>query len=200
MKQCGVCGKEYPAGARFCGADGTQLVEANPEPNGAGQSAFAQLAINARESNGARPALDALFGATYRLSSWLFHVRGDNPWPVCVQIKGQAHALAFTDHAAAQQWRTMQQQQFGVSSEDVAVMLLSIERASEMLLKMRAQGVEVLQFNYGSEAFALPIDNLPALYQHINGRALPCAQDADLRAAGARFDAELEKFERGEAV
>ncbi len=198
MKQCGACGKEYPAEARFCGADGTQLVEANPTPVGAAQSAFAQLAINARLCNGSRPALDALFGATFRLSSWLFHVRGDNPLPICVQIKGRTHALAFTDHAAAQLWRTMQRAFAPV--DDVAVMLLSIESASEMLLGLRARGYEILEFNYGGEAFAIPIDNLPVLYQHINGRELPCLQDADLRAAGDRFDAELEKFERGEEV
>jgi hypothetical protein len=57
--------------------------------------------------------------------------------------------------------------------------------------------VELVQFNYAGEGFNLPLENLPAAYHYFNGRELPCVQDAELRGAGARFDAELKEYERG---
>ncbi|HYY41633.1 MAG TPA: hypothetical protein VE775_02805 [Pyrinomonadaceae bacterium] len=193
MNQCAVCGREYPAENRFCGVDGTALVAANPTPGGGAQSAFEQLARNARLGNGARPQLDALWGVAYKLPSWLFLVRGDNMLPIACPVNGRTAVVAFTDHAAAQAFMT--QQRYG-PEDDISVMLLSVERASEMLLSLRARGVELVQFNYAGEGFNLPLENLPAVYQYFNGRELPCVQDAELRRAGERFDAELAEFER----
>jgi hypothetical protein len=197
MKQCGVCGREYPAENRFCGVDGTALVEAKLTPGDAAQSAFEQLARNARRGNGARPQLDALWGATYKLPSWLFLVRGDNMIPIACPVEGRTAVVAFTDHAAAQAFMT--QQRYG-PADDISVMLRGVERASEMLLGLRARGVELVQFNYAGEGFNLPVENLPATYHYFNGRELPCVQDAELRRAGERFDAELAEYERGKEV
>jgi hypothetical protein len=197
MKQCGVCGREYPVENRFCGVDGTALVEANPTPGDAAQSAFEQLARNARLGNGARTQLDALWSATYNLPSWLFLLRGDNMIPIACPVEGRTAVVAFTDHAAAQAFMT--QQRYG-PADDISVMLLSVERASEMLLGLRARGVELVQFNYAGEGFNLPLENLPAVYHYFNGRELPCVQDADLKRAGERFDAELAEHERGKEV
>lgn len=194
MKQCGVCGREFPAEARFCGEDGTPLVESNPAPEGGQQSAFEQLARNARLGNGARPVLDALWGAAYRLPSSIFLLRGDNMIPIACPVDGRTAVMAFTDHAAVQQFMTQQRY---TPADDISLMMLSVEQASEMLLGLRSRGVELLQFNGAGEGFNVTLNNLPAIYQYFNGRALPCVQDADLRNAEERFDAELDKYERG---
>ncbi len=176
MKQCGVCGREYPAEARFCGEDATPLAEANPAPGGAEDtSAFAQLARNARLSAGARAPMDALWGAVYRLPSWIFLVRGDNPIPIACPVEGRTAVVAFTHHAAAQQFMTQQRYS---PDDDISAMLLTVESASEMLLGLRARGVELLQFNYAGEGFNTPLNNLPGVYHYFNGRELPCVERA----------------------
>ncbi len=178
MKRCGVCGKEFAAEARFCSEDGTPLSEDNPPPGGPEASAFEALARNSRLSNGARAELDVLWSATYRLASWLFLARGDSMLPIVCPIDGRSSVMAFTDHYAAQRFAKLQQ--YG-PDDDIATMVLSIEGASEMMLGLRARGVETLLFNHGGEGYSLPLANLPGLYHYFKGRELPCVERATLR-------------------
>lgn len=175
MKRCGVCGRQYADEARFCGEDGTPLGAIDELASADNMAAYDALARGARESGGARPALDALWGAAYRLPSWLFLLRGDNMIPITCEIDGRSSVMAFTDHPALQRFSKLQNYNSG---EDYSAMLLSVESASEMLLGLRARGAEVLLFNHGGEGFSMPLDNLPGLYHYFNGRELPRAAPA----------------------
>jgi hypothetical protein len=171
MKRCGVCGRQYEAKARFCGEDGTPLEAFDKLASADNMAAYDELARSARDSQGSRAAMDALWGAVYRLPSWLFLLRGDSMIPITCNIDGRSSVMAFTDHPALQ--RFSKQQNYN-PDEDYSPMLLTVENASEMLLGLRARGAEVLLFNHGGEGFFLPLDNLPGLYHYFNGRELPC--------------------------
>src|SRR5215212_8876787 len=97
MKRCGVCGRQYAAEARFCGEDGTPLEASEQTASADNMAAYDALARAARESGGGRAALDALWGAVYRLPSWLFLLRGDNMIPITCEIDGRTSVMAFTD-------------------------------------------------------------------------------------------------------
>ena len=170
MKQCGVCGRQFADEARFCGEDGTPLKAFEQAASADNMATYDALARAARESGGARPALDALWGAAYRLPSWLFLLRGDNMIPIACNIDGKSSVMAFTDHPALQRFSQLQGYNSG---DDYSAMLLTVERASEMLLGLRSRGAEVLLFNHGGEGFSMPLDNLPGLYHYFNGRELP---------------------------
>lgn len=175
MKRCGVCGRQFAAEARFCGEDGTPLGAVEQTSSANNMAAYDSLARAARESQGSREAMDALWGAVYRLPSWLFLLRGDNMIPIACKIDGRSSVMAFTDHPALQ--RFMKHQQYD-PADDYSPMLLTVESASEMLLGLRARGAEVILFNHGGEGFFLPLDNLPGLYHYFNGRELPCVKRA----------------------
>jgi hypothetical protein len=175
MKRCGVCGREYADEARFCGEDGTPLKATEQAASADNMAAYDALARTARESGGARGALDALWGAVYRLPSWLFLLRGDNMIPISCVIEGRTSVMAFTDHPALQRFSKLQAYN---SDDDYSAMLLTVENASEMLLGLRSRGAETLLFNHGGEGFSLPLENLPGLYHYFNGRELPCVARA----------------------
>jgi hypothetical protein len=175
MKRCGVCGRQYAATARFCGEDGTPLEAVEQTASADNMAAYDALSRAARESRGGRAELDALWSAVYRLPSWLFLVRGDNVIPITCIIEGKHSVMAFTDHPALQRFSKLQNYD---SAGDYSVMLLTVERASEMLLGLRSRGAEVLLFNHGGEGFSTPLDNLPGIYHYFNGRELPCVERA----------------------
>lgn len=175
MKRCDACEREFADEARFCGEDGTPLKATGQTASADNMAAYDALARAARESGGARPALDALWGAAYRLPSWLFLLRGDNMIPIACNIDGKSSVMAFTDHPALQRFSKLQQYD---PAGDYSPMILDVESASEMLLGLRARGAEVLLFNHGGEGFSLPLDNLPGLYHYFNGRELPCVARA----------------------
>jgi hypothetical protein len=181
MKRCGVCGREYAAEARFCGEDGTPLPEIDKLTSADNMAAYDELARNLRDNPQSREAMDALWGAICRLPSWLFLLRGDNMIPITCIIDGKHMVMAFTDHPAMQRFSKHQQYD---SSDDYSSMILSVEKACEMLLGLRSRGAEMLVFNHGGDAgFFIPINTLPSLYQHFNdGRELPCVQDAEFKA------------------
>ncbi len=178
MKRCGVCGRQFAATAKFCGEDGTPLAEDNPTPGvGAQPSAFESLAGDARAGGGARAQVGILWGAPDRLPAGVLLTRGDNMLPICCPVEGRTAAMAFTDHYAAQQFRKAQQ--YG-EKDDISVMLLSVESASEMLLGLRPRGVELVAFNNAGEGYYVPLQNLPGLYHYFNhGRELPCLARAN---------------------
>jgi hypothetical protein len=175
MKRCGVCGRQYADEARFCGEDGTSLEAFEQTASADNMAAYDALARAARESGGERAALDALWGAAYRLPSWLFLLRGDNMIPISCMIDSRSSVMAFTDHPALQRFSKLQNYD---SADDYSAMLLTVENASEMLLGLRARGAEVLLFNHGGEGFSLPLDNLPGLYHYFNGRELSAVERA----------------------
>ncbi|HEV7902880.1 MAG TPA: hypothetical protein VGO96_03475 [Pyrinomonadaceae bacterium] len=189
MKRCGVCGREYADEARFCGEDGTPLKASEQTASADNMAAYDALARAARESGGARTALDALWGAVYRLPSWLFLLRGDNMIPISCVIDGRSSVMAFTDHPALQRFSQLQGYN---SDDDYSAMLLTVENASEMLLGLRSRGAETLLFNHGGEGFSLPLENLPGLYHYFNGRELPSV-------ARARSDDDFGKVNPGYA-
>lgn len=175
MKRCGACGREFASDARFCGEDGTPLEALEQTTSANNMAAYDELARAARDSRGSREAMDALWGAVYRLPSWLFLLRGDNMIPIACNIDGRSSVMAFTDHPALQ--RFSKQQNYDTAG-DYSPMLLTVESASEMLLGLRARGAEVILFNHGGDGFFLPLDNLPGLYHHFNRRELPCVERA----------------------
>jgi hypothetical protein len=175
MKRCGVCGRQYADEARFCGEDGTPLAATEQTASADNMAAYDALARAAREGGGARPALDALWGAVYRMPSWLFLLRGDSMIPIACNIDGKSSVMAFTDHPALQRFSKLQQYD---PAGDYSPMVLDVESASEMLLGLRARGAETLLFNHGGEGFSLPLDNLAGLYHYFNGRELPCVARA----------------------
>ncbi len=177
MKRCSTCGREYAVEVRFCGEDGTRLDASAPAVDtdiaaAADVSTFDALARTTRLSQGERVAMDALWGAVYCLPSWLFMIRGDNMIPIACPIEGRMSVMAFTDQPAAR--RFFAHQRYG-PGDDISIMLLEVEPASEMLLSLRARGAEFLQFNYPGEGFYMPLANLPAVYHYFNGRELPTA-------------------------
>lgn len=175
MKRCVVCGRQYAAEARFCGEDGTPLAAVEQTASADNMAAFDASARGARDSQGAREAMDALWGAVYKLPSWLFLLRGDNMIPISCIIEGKSMVMAFTDHPAMQRFSKHQQYD---PADDYSAMILSVEGASEMLLGLRSRGAEMLAFNHGGDGFFQPINNLPALYHYFNGRELPCIERA----------------------
>jgi hypothetical protein len=194
MKRCGRCGRQYADEARFCGEDGTPLEASEAAASADNMLAYDALARGARDSQGARPAMDALWGAVYRLPSWLFLLRGDNLIPITCVIEGRTSVMAFTDHPALQ--RFSQHQGYN-SEDDYSAMLLTVENASEMLLGLRARGAETVLFNHGGDGFFMPLDNLPGLYHYFNGRELPCVARARSDAGFAQVNpdyAELDKL------
>lgn len=175
MKQCGVCGRKYPAEARFCGEDGTPLNAFDVLTSADNMAAYDQLARNLRDSQGSREAMDALWGAVHRLPSWLFLIRGDNMIPITCVIEGKSMVMAFTDHPAMQRFSKLQNYD---PAEDYSAMILSVESAAEMLLGLRSRGAEMLAFNHGGDGFFIPINNLPGIYHYFKGRELPCVEPA----------------------
>ncbi len=195
MKRCGVCRRKYPAEARFCGEDGTPLEEFDVLTSADNMAAYDELARNARVNQGSREAMDTLWGAVYRLPSWLFLLRGEEMVPYTCLVEGKKSVMVFTDHPAMQRFVKHPGYQPG---DSYSAMILTVESASEMLLRLRSHGAEVMLFNYGGDGFLLPLDNVSGLYHYFNnGRELPCVVDARFRADIERSAREIEEFERG---
>lgn len=194
MKRCGVCGKEFPDTAHFCGEDGTRLPEIDVLTSANNMAAYDELSRKARENQGSRETMDALWGAVYRLPSWLFLLPGDSMAPMICNIDGKRSVMVFTDHPATQRFIHHPDNKY---TDGYSTVILDIEKASEMLLGMRSRGVEAMVFNFGGDGFSLLLDNVPSLYHYFNGgRELPCVVDARFRADIERSAREIEEFER----
>ena len=142
--------------------------------NGASGPDFAALVERAKSQPGAMEPMNALWGAVYQLPYWRFVARGEFPgvYPSVCFIDGQHWVMAFTDESAL---RAFVATQSGQVESDASQMLLEIERVGGMLSWLQTKGVHHIMFNYGLHAFHAPLVNIPAMYEHFNGRKLPDA-------------------------
>ncbi len=143
--------------------------------NGASGPDFAALVERAKSQPGAMEPMNALWGAVYQLPYWRFVARGAFPsaYPCVCFIDGQHWVMAFTDESAL---RAFVATQSGQVESDASQMLLEIERVGGMLSWLQTKGVHHIMFNYGLHAFHAPLVNIPAMYEHFNGRKLPGAK------------------------
>ncbi|MBS1150971.1 MAG: hypothetical protein H6Q89_2669 [Myxococcaceae bacterium] len=116
---------------------------------------------------GPRPAMDALWTATFQLKQWLFATTPGKPTePYVSEHGGKQWAFAFTDSAHLERFLT----QNGLrGSGDVIFLAMPVDGARRWLEQMGARGVFGVQFNFAGPGWFAPTQNLAAIHKHLMG-------------------------------
>ncbi|MEC9372577.1 MAG: hypothetical protein VYC34_01990 [Planctomycetota bacterium] len=133
-------------------------------------------------------AVDALWGAVFRLEEWIFIGVGVSPRyePVMAETDGRMFLLAFTDKDRAHAYA--KEHTIRDASGATPVMSVGVAAIEQFLAKYTAQGAFGLLFNPGPGAFFLPMGSLPSmLKRHREGQQEEALSAFDALVEAARL-------------